>query len=48
MTSPDDVLIQAPARGLLSGDLEAMRALVRSTKGIRCYEPRSSIARQRA
>jgi rhamnulokinase len=47
-TALGNVLVQARARGLLSGDLEAMRALVRSTQDIRRYEPRTSIARQGA
>ncbi len=47
-TALGNVLIQARARGLLSGDLETLRALVRSTQDIRRYEPRTSIARQRA
>jgi rhamnulokinase len=47
-TALGNVLIQARARGLISGDLETLRALVRSTQDIRRYEPRTSIARQRA
>ena len=47
-TALGNVLVQARARGLLSGDLEALRALVRSTQDIRRYEPRTSIARQGA
>ena len=47
-TAIGNVLIQARARGLLSGDLESLRALVRSTQDTRRYEPRTSIARQRA
>jgi len=40
-TALGNVLVQARAHGLLSGDLEALRALVRSTQDIRRYEPRS-------
>jgi rhamnulokinase len=46
-TALGNVLVQARARGLLIGDLETLRALVRSTQDIRRYEPRTSIARQR-
>jgi rhamnulokinase len=45
-TALGNVLVQARASGLLSGDLEALRALVRSTQDIRRYEPRASLARQ--
>lgn len=47
-TALGNVLIQARARGLLSGDLETLRALVRATQVIRRYEPRTSIARRGA
>ena len=47
-TALGNVLVQARARGLLSGDLETMRALVRSTQDIRRYEPRASLARRSA
>jgi rhamnulokinase len=47
-TALGNVLIQARARGLLSGDLETLRALVRGTQDIRRYEPRTSVARNRA
>lgn len=47
-TALGNVLIQARARGLLSGDLETLRALVRSTQDIRRYEPRTSVARRGA
>lgn len=47
-TALGNVLIQARARGLLSGDLETLRALVRATQDVRRYEPRSSFARRRA
>jgi rhamnulokinase len=42
-TALGNVLIQARARGLLAGDLETLRALVRSTQDIRRYEPRTSL-----
>ena len=45
-TSLGNVLIQARARGLITGDLETLRALVRSTQEIRRYKPRMSLARQ--
>ena len=47
-TALGNVLIQARARGLLAGDLETLRALVRATQDIRRYEPRTSIARRGA
>lgn len=47
-TALGNVLVQARARGLLSGDLETLRALVRSTQDIRRYEPRTSLARRGA
>ena len=47
-TALGNVLVQARARGLLAGDLETLRALVRSTQDVRRYEPRSSAARSRA
>lgn len=47
-TALGNVLVQARARGLLSGDLETLRALIRSTQDIRHYEPRTSIARHGA
>ncbi|HEV7605630.1 MAG TPA: FGGY-family carbohydrate kinase, partial [Candidatus Limnocylindrales bacterium] len=40
-TALGNVLVQARARGLLSGDLETLRALVRGTQDIRRYEPRA-------
>jgi rhamnulokinase len=43
-TAIGNVLIQARTGGLISGDLETLRALVRSTQDIRRYEPRSSLA----
>jgi rhamnulokinase len=47
-TALGNVLIQARARGLIAGDLEALRGLVRATQDIRRYEPRPMSARQRA
>ena len=38
-TALGNVLIQARARGLLAGDLETLRALVRTTQDIRRYMP---------
>ena len=45
-TALGNVLVQARASGLVTGDLETLRALVRSTQDIRRYEPRPSFARQ--
>jgi rhamnulokinase len=45
-TALGNVLVQARARGLLSGDLETLRALVRTTQDVRRYEPRASLARR--
>jgi len=45
-TALGNVLVQARARGLIAGDLETLRALVRSTQDIRRYEPRGSLARR--
>ncbi len=47
-TALGNVLIQARARGLLAGDLETLRGLVRATQDIRRYEPRTAIAHGRA
>ena len=47
-TALGNVLIQARARGLISGDLETLRALGRATQDIRRYEPRPSLARRGA
>jgi rhamnulokinase len=47
-TALGNVLVQARARGLLAGDLETLRALVRSTQDVRRYEPRTSLARRGA
>lgn len=44
-TALGNVLIQARAHGLIAGDLETLRALVRATQDIRRYEPRTSHAR---
>jgi rhamnulokinase len=41
-TALGNALVQARAAGLITGDLEALRALVRSTQDIRRYEPRMS------
>jgi rhamnulokinase len=43
-TALGNVLIQARARGLIAGDLETLRALVRSTQSLRRYQPRASMA----
>ncbi|MEO8437162.1 MAG: rhamnulokinase family protein [Chloroflexota bacterium] len=40
-TALGNVLVQARAAGLLAGDLETLRALVRATQEIRRYEPRA-------
>jgi rhamnulokinase len=47
-TALGNVLVQARARGLVSGDLESLRGLVRRTQDIRRYEPRASLARRSA
>jgi rhamnulokinase len=47
-TALGNVLIQARARGLVAGDLETLRALIRATQDIRRYEPRTSTARHGA
>jgi len=44
-TALGNVLVQARARGLLAGDLETLRALVRATQDVRRYEPRSAATR---
>jgi rhamnulokinase len=46
-TAVGNVLVQARARGLVSGDLEALRALVRATHHLRRYEPASPRTRRR-
>jgi len=47
-TALGNVLVQARARGLLGGDLETLRALVRGTQDVRRYEPRTAAARRGA
>jgi rhamnulokinase len=47
-TALGNVLVQARARGLLAGDLETLRGLVRATQGVRRYEPRAVPARREA
>jgi rhamnulokinase len=47
-TAIGNVLVQARAHGLLGGDLESLRGLVRSTQEIRRFEPRRVAARGRA
>ena len=47
-TALGNVLVQARASGLLSGDLETLRALVRGTQDVRRYEPRATMARRGA
>ena len=47
-TAIGNVLVQARARGLLAGDLEALRGLVRSTQDVRHYEPRATLTRRRS
>ena len=47
-TALGNVLVQARANGLVAGDIETLRALVRSTQDIRRYEPTSSLARHGA
>jgi rhamnulokinase len=43
-TALGNVLIQARAHGIVSGDLETLRALVRGSQEVRRYEPRHSVA----
>jgi len=47
-TALGNVLVQARARGLIAGDLETLRALVRATQDVRRYEPRSATTPARA
>jgi rhamnulokinase len=47
-TALGNVLVQARARGLLAGDLETLRGLVRATQAVRRYEPRAVPARREA
>jgi len=44
-TALGNALVQGRADGLVAGDLETLRALVRGTQEIRRYEPRTSSAR---
>jgi rhamnulokinase len=46
-TAIGNVLVQARARGLIAGDLESLRGLVRATQDNRRFEPRSSATRVR-
>jgi rhamnulokinase len=46
-TAIGNVLVQARARGLVAGDLETLRGLVRTTQEIRRFEPRPTAARAR-
>ena len=45
-TALGNILVQARARGLIEGDLERLRDLVRATQEIRRYEPRTTVARR--
>jgi rhamnulokinase len=47
-TAVGNVLVQARARGLVNGDLEALRALVRATHELRRYEPAGARSRRRS
>jgi len=47
-TAIGNVLVQGRARGLLAGDLETLRALVRATQEIRRFEPRRTAAHRGA
>ena len=47
-TALGNVLVQARARGLVTGDLERLRALVRATQDVRRYEPRTAIVQHRS
>ncbi|MFL5749544.1 MAG: rhamnulokinase family protein [Chloroflexota bacterium] len=46
-TAVGNVLVQARAGGLVEGDLEALRALVRATHDLRRYEPATARSRRR-
>jgi rhamnulokinase len=46
-TAVGNVLVQARARGLVDGDLESLRALVRATHELRRYEPATAKSRRR-
>ena len=41
-TAVGNILVQARAAGLISGDLQSMRALVRSTADLVSYQPMDS------
>lgn len=47
-TALGNVLVQARAHGLVTGDLETLRGLVRATQDIRRFEPRTLAARRGA
>jgi rhamnulokinase len=47
-TAIGNVLVQARAHGTVTGDLEALRALVRRTQPLEVYEPRSTRASRSA
>ena len=47
-TALGNVLVQARAHGLVTGDLETLRALVRATQDIRRFEPRARRSARRA
>ena len=44
-TAIGNILVEARARGLVAGDLETLRGLVRTTQEIRRFEPRPTAAR---
>ena len=44
-TAMGNVLVQARARGLFSGDLDTLRGMVRAMQTLRRYEPRLAAAR---
>jgi rhamnulokinase len=46
-TAIGNVLVQARAAGIVTGDLGSLRALVRDTQGLRRFEPRTSAAHAR-
>jgi rhamnulokinase len=46
-TAVGNVLVQARARGLVEGDLESLRALVRATHELRRYDPATAKSRRR-
>ena len=47
-TAVGNVLVQARARGLVEGDLESLRALVRATHDLKRYVPASAGRRRGA